>query len=149
MALYGAIPFIASHTRDGTTGLFYMNPCETFVDVKAAVSTGHLSRRDKSLQVNLDRLGAAGPVLSDPLAQRMRSTGRLHASWAEPTRRLQAIHHHHWYVCPASSAAAPLVDLILGSPDPDRCTSAAAALLARIPSVPLELQGRERREHGK
>jgi hypothetical protein len=37
MALYGSIPFVASHTPAGTTGALFFNPCETFVDVQALV----------------------------------------------------------------------------------------------------------------
>jgi alpha 1,3-glucosidase len=37
MALYGSIPFVASHTVQGSAGAFYFNPTETFVDVEAMV----------------------------------------------------------------------------------------------------------------
>jgi alpha-glucosidase (family GH31 glycosyl hydrolase) len=33
MALYGAVPFIMSHTRDAAAGLFWLNAAEMFVDV--------------------------------------------------------------------------------------------------------------------
>mmetsp|Transcript_16244 Transcript_16244/g.31748 ORF Transcript_16244/g.31748 Transcript_16244/m.31748 type:complete len:1001 (-) Transcript_16244:128-3130(-) len=34
MALYGAIPFITSHSERGTVGAFWLNSAETFVDIK-------------------------------------------------------------------------------------------------------------------
>jgi len=37
MALYGSIPFVASHTPAGSVGAFFFNPCETFVDIQARV----------------------------------------------------------------------------------------------------------------
>ncbi len=35
MALYGSIPFVASHTAKLSAGAFFFNPSETFVDVEA------------------------------------------------------------------------------------------------------------------
>jgi len=35
MALYGSIPFVASHTAKLSAGAFFFNPSETFVDVQA------------------------------------------------------------------------------------------------------------------
>lgn len=37
MALYGSIPFVQSHTPQLSSGAFYFNPTETFVDVRALV----------------------------------------------------------------------------------------------------------------
>lgn len=37
MALYGSIPFVASHTPGNSMGALFFNPCETFVDVQALV----------------------------------------------------------------------------------------------------------------
>lgn len=40
MALYGSIPFVASHTAKVSAGAFLFNPSETFVDVQAGAKEG-------------------------------------------------------------------------------------------------------------
>jgi mannosyl-oligosaccharide alpha-1,3-glucosidase len=42
MALYGAIPFVMSHTKEHTVGFLWLNAAETFVDVYST-STGRLT----------------------------------------------------------------------------------------------------------
>ena len=47
MALYGAIPFMIAHGPDHSTGAFWHNPTETYVDVQkdgAATAAGTSGR---------------------------------------------------------------------------------------------------------
>lgn len=43
MALYGSIPYLISHCSKGTIGVFWNNPSETWVDIKASNDVGIIS----------------------------------------------------------------------------------------------------------
>lgn len=73
MALYGSIPLLISHSQTSTTGLFWFNPSETFVDVKIDNDDSHTYWMSESGIVDLFFL--AGPTPADVYRQYMKLTG--------------------------------------------------------------------------
>mmetsp|Transcript_52531 Transcript_52531/g.63315 ORF Transcript_52531/g.63315 Transcript_52531/m.63315 type:complete len:1073 (+) Transcript_52531:78-3296(+) len=81
MALYGSVPFIVSHTKAGTAGVFYFNPSETFVDIlsndndnkEAAGTTTHWISESGILDLFL----LPGPSVSEVYKQYASLTGKL------------------------------------------------------------------------